>query len=113
MQYKTLNLKKYMPTVDQALKMIEIEIEIARKEGIKVLKIIHGYGSSGVGGEIRKALPVWAKISIKKKIFSYFMRGEEWLSESDKKKQIKEICPEIIGDIDLFHSNPGISLIVI
>ena len=113
MEYKTLNLKEFMPTVDQALKMIELEIELCKKEGTKVLKVIHGYGSSGVGGEIKKALKNWAKISKRKKLFVDFIRGEEFLGESDKVKSAKEICPEIIGDIDLFHANPGLSLIVI
>ena len=112
MEYKTLNLKEFMPTVDQALKMIEIEIEISKKEGIKVLKVIHGYGSSGVGGEIKKALKNWSKIEKRKNLFVEFIRGEEFLNEY-KMKEVKKICPEIIGDMDLFHANAGLSLIVI
>ncbi len=113
MEYKTLNLKEYMPTVDQALKMIEIEVELCKKEGIKALKIIHGYGSSGVGGEIRKALKNWAKLSMRKGLFEDFIRGEEFLSETQKVKDAKTICPELVGDIDLYFANPGISVIII
>ncbi len=112
MEYKTLNLKEFMPSVDQALKMIELEIELSKKEGIKVLKIIHGYGSNGVGGEIKKSLKTWSQICLRKKLFVSFLRGEEFLNE-DKMKEIKAICPEVVGDIDLFHANPGLSLIVI
>lgn len=113
MEYKTLNLKEFMPTVEQALAMIEIELKICKKEGIKVLKIIHGYGSSGVGGEIRRALPNWAKRSIKKKLFKDFIRGEQWLSDQERMKKVQQLCPEIVGDVDLYHSNSGLSLIII
>jgi len=54
MDTKTLNLKEFMPTVEQALKMIEIEIETAKKEGMKALKVVHGYGSSGVGEKLTR-----------------------------------------------------------
>ncbi len=113
MEYKTLNLKEIMPSVDQALKVIEIEIETAKKEGIKALKIIHGYGSSGVGGEIKKALKNWSIIKKRKGLFVDFIRGEEFLSDSQKIKDAKKICPDLIGDIDFYFANPGISVIIL
>ena len=45
-----------MPTVEQARARLIGELQIARKDGVKVIKFIHGYGSSGVGGDLRIAL---------------------------------------------------------
>ena len=113
MDTKTLNLKEFMPTVEQALKMIEIEIETAKKEGMKALKVVHGYGSSGVGGEINKALPNWAKLAKKKKLIKDFIKGTEWITDSEKVLEAKKYCQNLIGDPELFFYNPGVSIILI
>ena len=42
-----------MPYADQAIQRLTLEIRQSRKMGCTVLKIIHGYGSSGKGGKIR------------------------------------------------------------
>ena len=44
-----------MPTVSEALQQLDRELARARQAGCKVLKLVHGYGSSGAGGEIRIA----------------------------------------------------------
>ena len=44
-----------MPTVAEALQHLERELARARQTGCGVVKLIHGYGSSGAGGEIRIA----------------------------------------------------------
>ena len=51
MRYKTINLKENFPTVALALATLEIEIDVAKQEGITAVKVIHGYGSHGVGGD--------------------------------------------------------------
>ena len=42
-----------MPYADQAIQRLTLEIRQSRKMGCTVLKIIHGYGSSGKDGKIR------------------------------------------------------------
>ena len=42
-----VKLKENNPTVDEAMQRLSNEILAARKRNIKVIKIIHGYGSSG------------------------------------------------------------------
>ena len=101
MQYRTYNVKADLPTVELALANIEIE-----------LKVIHGYGSSGVGGEIKHALNNWLKIKKRQGLFLDYVKGEE-LATSKKQKKFKEICPELMGDFELYFSNPGVTLIFI
>ena len=52
---KTINLEDGHPTVDQARRRLHREIRNTTNTKT-VLKVIHGYGSSGQGGEIRAAL---------------------------------------------------------
>ena len=52
---RELNLELGWPTVDQALRRLDAELEAARKMNTPLMKLIHGYGSSGKGGRIRTA----------------------------------------------------------
>ncbi len=112
MKYKTINIKENQPTVELALAILEIEIEIARREGVVAVKIIHGYGSHGVGGEIKRALNYWLNRAKKRGFIRNFVHGEHWLG-SDTANNIKKLCPDVIGDTELFFSNPGITIILI
>ena len=53
---KTVNLEDGMPSVAQARARLSTEIRSAQQSGVKVLKLIHGYGSTGIGGDLRVAL---------------------------------------------------------
>lgn len=112
MYYKTLNLKDNMPTVAVAEALLEIEIEACKQEGILVLKVIHGYGSHGVGGEIKKALSVWLKLKKRSHFIKDYVSGDAWLT-SNTAQRVKSICPEVMGDVELFSANPGITIILI
>lgn len=50
------NLEAGLPTVAQALERLERDLREARACGAKLVRIIHGYGSSGRGGKIRDAV---------------------------------------------------------
>ena len=53
---KTVILKDGMPSVEQARARLSNEITVAQQSGLRILKIVHGYGSTGVGGDLRYAL---------------------------------------------------------
>jgi hypothetical protein len=50
-----INLENNMPTVDEALDRFDDELRIVINAGFKLVEVIHGHGSSGVGGKIRRA----------------------------------------------------------
>lgn len=52
----SINLKEGMPTVAIAISRLKRELREAKAERRKLVRIIHGYGSTGVGGEIRLAV---------------------------------------------------------
>ena len=112
MLYKTYNVKKDNPTVELALANIEIEIERCKSEGIRVLKIIHGYGSHGTGGEIKRNLSNWLLLKKKQGFIKDYVKGEEWPT-SQKAEEIKKHHPEVLGDMELYFLNPGITIIVL
>ena len=51
-----VNIEQGMPTVNTAMKYVEQAFSRAKAYGYPVVKLIHGYGSSGTGGKIRTAV---------------------------------------------------------
>ena len=50
---RTYNVEAGLPTLDEARRLVIEEIKRAKRERVKVLKVIHGYGSSGIPGQKR------------------------------------------------------------
>ena len=57
-QIRTVNLKEGLPVVEDALSSMRRVIADARACRVKVLKLVHGYGSTGTGGKIKQAVQV-------------------------------------------------------
>lgn len=51
-----LNIKHDNPSVNDALDNLAIKIRELQELGIRVIILIHGYGSSGEGGRIKRAI---------------------------------------------------------
>lgn len=110
---RLINLKDDVYSVEYALAIVEIEIESAKKEGLTAIKILHGYGSHGVGGAImialRRQLFLWKKSGF---VVNYF-GGDKWdMFDKDSQKILMQE-KSITGDCDLGKANPGITIIQI
>ena len=51
-----LNIKRGMPTVEVALDALTEHLRVAHDLNVKAIILIHGYGSSGEGGHIKRAI---------------------------------------------------------
>jgi hypothetical protein len=52
MAWATLNLEAGFPTVDEVRRRLVSEVQSAKARGVRVIKVIHGWGSSGEGGKM-------------------------------------------------------------
>lgn len=50
---REVNIEKGHPPVDEAMRRMVNGLTTAKREGIKSVVLIHGYGSSGEGGAIK------------------------------------------------------------
>jgi DNA-nicking Smr family endonuclease len=110
---KTVNLKPDLPTVHEALQRLDRELALARREKIAMLKIVHGYGSSGVGGDIRIAVQrrlheLGQNGEIRACIF-----GENWSKSDGQTWKLLQSHPELKNDSDLGRRNQGITIILL
>jgi len=101
-----------MPTVSTALQQLDRELARARQTGCGVVKLVHGYGSTGAGGEIRiaaqKRLTEMAgRGEIRACIF-----GEHWAKSDEQSWALINARPELKQDHDLGRRNQGITIVV-
>lgn len=109
-----LNVENSKLTVSEALAQIEAEVDALKLLNAPcVLKIIHGYGSSGNGGEIKKSLPQFLHtLKSRAKICDY-TANSKFSPLSAKYKKYTKIFPALVLDSDLKNLNPGITLVFI
>ena len=109
----TINLERGMPTVEQAQRRLIGELARARAAGAKAVKLIHGYGSSGVGGKLR--IGVRQSLAARKRqgAIKGFVPGEDWDIFQAESRLFLEACPELSRDQDLGRGNAGITLVLL
>lgn len=108
----TINLEEAYPTVEEARQSLKSELERAKAKNVAVVKIIHGYGSSGVGGALRKGLRDSLARRKKERLIEEVVFGEKWSIFDERSQKLLERCPELAKDRDLCNSNPGISIVL-
>jgi len=102
-----------MPLVEEALQRLERELALARQQKTKLLKLVHGYGSTGAGGDIRIAvqkrlLEMAQNTGIRGCIF-----GENWSTSDDAAWKLLQSRPELKSDSDLGRGNRGITIVLL
>jgi hypothetical protein len=108
-----VNLESGRPSVEEARRTLRFELERAKAENAAVVKIIHGYGSSGVGGALRKGIRVSLVRRKKECLIREIVFGEHWSIFNECALKLLEECPELRKDRDLCNSNPGVSIVLI
>jgi hypothetical protein len=110
---KTVNLKFDMPEMREALQRLERELARARQGGILLLKVIHGYGSSGAGGDIRLAVQRRLRELAEAGQIRGCIFGENWSKSDETTWRLLQGHSELKGDPDLGRRNLGITVVVL
>ncbi|MBE7074661.1 MAG: hypothetical protein E7376_01610 [Clostridiales bacterium] len=108
-----VNLKEDMPPVEIALCNMELEIELAKVSGIKAIKFIHGYGSSGVGGSICKAVRERLVSLKKQRIIKEYIFGEDWNLDNPKCFKLLTSLKSGYDGEDLNNANAGMTIVFV
>jgi len=110
---RTVNLKWDMPEVHEALHRLESELAQARREDEALLKVIHGYGSTGAGGEIRIAVQKRLRELAEAGRIRGCIFGENWSKSDQTTWQLLQANPELKSDHDLGRRNQGITIVLL
>lgn len=109
---KLVNLEEGRPTARQMELHLDRALFMARQDGTNLLKLIHGYGSKGVGGVLRDA--VRARLARDKSMgkIQEFIAGEEFRISDQATWDLLKRAPELKQDRDLGRGNKGITIVV-
>lgn len=112
-KFKIINIEAGMPTVEVGQKRLYLEIVTAKNQGIRFLKVIHGYGSSGVGGRLKRGILEFLAAKKKEGFIKAYVPGEDWSIFNQAARDIMEQCNDSRKDSDLGNSNLGITIVLI
>ena len=108
--HRKVNLERGRPTVATALKRLDLEIGRARSEKVRVLSLIHGYGSSGKGGSIRLECRKILDYMVQQKKLNGFINGEDFNRRSGAGKALIRRFPELGELCGSEFNNPGVTI---
>jgi len=110
---KIIDLEEGMPKMEQARLRMQHQLQIARQQGYAAVKLIHGYGSSGIGGSLRIELQKELRQQMGTAKIKCFVAGEDWRISDEKTWELLKRYPEWKKDSDLGRNNKGISIVVL
>jgi hypothetical protein len=108
---RTTNVEVDWPSLEEARKRAIEAIRKARRDRVAVLKIIHGYGSSGQGGTLRLGLRKSFRLRKKEGVIKEFIPGEDFSIFNATTLALLEAVPELRHDPDVNATNEGMTLL--
>jgi len=108
---RVFNVEAGLPTLEAARRMVLDEIRQASKDKVAVLKIIHGYGSSGKGGALCVGLRKSFGLRKKEGVIKDFVPGGDFTIFNDTVLAMLEAVPGLRGDPDLGATNEGVTIL--
>ena len=110
---KTIIVKEGMPSIEEARARLRAEVRRAQQSGVKLLKVVHGYGSTGVGGDLRIALQATLRKMAQEGEIQGCIFGENWRTGDDYTWDLLKRMPELKNDSDLGKGNKGITIVIL
>lgn len=105
-----VNIEYGMPTVDTALQKVKNSLATLKRIGCKAVIVIHGYGSSGVGGSIKTAVIKCLGDNSMRGIVKLFVSGEQWYG---KKREMLAICKDLQNYECRIANNEGVTVVIL
>jgi hypothetical protein len=102
-----------MPSVQEALQRLEREIALARQQKHSLLKIVHGYGSTGAGGDIRIAVQRRLHDLSEGGQIRGCIFGENWSKSDEASWRLLQAQSDLKTDSDLGRRNQGITVVIL
>ncbi|MBR0599991.1 hypothetical protein [Sinanaerobacter chloroacetimidivorans] len=107
---REINLEYGSPSVDAALRTLVSQLGTCKGQGCKAVVLVHGYGSSGVGGSIKAAVRSKLRESSLQGIVRAYCGGEQWF---ERKRDFINVCPSLTEVQRKIDGNQGVTIVLI
>lgn len=111
MSVRTFNVEADLPSLDDARRQVIEEIRRAKRDGVRVLKVIHGWGSSGKGGKLCHGLRKSFALRKKERAIKDYIPGEDFSIFNQTVLAMLDAVPALRGDPDLNSTNEGVTVL--
>lgn len=108
-----VNLEQGMPTAAVARGLLAQSVRTARAVGTKQIKFIHGYGSSGRGGAIKRETHRFLLSQKEEGKIRDFIKGEEFSPFYEPARRAVALYPNLRKDSDYSRGNDGITIVIL
>jgi len=105
-----LNIEYGNPTVETALNNMKNSLATYKRQGTKAVIVIHGYGSTGVGGAIKPAVARCLSENSMCGIVRTFVAGENWIN---RKKEMLSVCKDLGSYERRILGNDGVTVVIL
>lgn len=109
--HRVINLEIGMPPVETAITKLEQELKVASHDKVAVVTIIHGYGSSGRGGKIRKECRRTLDYLLGKRQLKSVIPGESFNRKHGPTRSLLRRVPGLLKSENLNRGNRGITIV--
>lgn len=111
--FRIVNLEDGRPTLKIALYRLDYEIKYCRRLKIGILKLIHGYGSSGAGGRLRVGVRERLEELKTAGVVKFYVRGEDFSIFNADTIKLLDACDPLRREHDLNRSNNGVTYVML
>ena len=108
-----VNLESGMPTVGRAMIQLRQTLLTAKSRRTDVIKLIHGYGSTGRGGAIRSAVRRELNLRAEAGEIRCYICGEDFSPFDESSRWAIARYPYLCRDQDYARINHGITIVVL
>ncbi|MCC6234038.1 MAG: Smr/MutS family protein [Verrucomicrobiales bacterium] len=108
---RTVHLKQGFPTLDEARRRLLRELAQAEAQGIRLLKVVHGWGSNGEGGVLSIGIRKSLRLRVKEGRALALIPGERFATDTAEAREVLARHPSLRRDVDFNRGNPGITIL--
>lgn len=109
---RNVDVEAGLPTVAEALRRLEAQLDRARADGVGVVRVIHGWGSAaGGGGKIRAAARRWLQDQLAARRVRGVTHGDRFTHTTPEGRDFLRRHPALRATERTDRENPGITFV--
>ena len=109
---RDVDIEAGLPTVAEALRRLEAQLDRARRDGVRVVRVIHGWGSNtGGGGKIRAAARTWLHGQLDQRRIRSLFLGDHYTHTRPEGRDFLRRHPVLRTSERTDRENPGITFV--